>query len=114
MEAWNDGGVTCKEFEGLIPGFFERKLDYPTLKRFLAHRDVCGDCREELAIQFLVVVGMQRLEDGSTFNLQSELNQRLEEAERRVRRESSFLDLGLAMEIVATCVLMGVFVWILL
>lgn len=106
--------MECKEFERLIPGFISRKLDYPTLKRFYVHRDRCAECREELAIQFLVTEGMHRLEDGSAFDLQFELEQRLEETKRKISFHSAFLYLGIAMEVVASCLLIGVFVWILL
>lgn len=108
------GKMECKEFERLIPGFIRRQLDYPTLKLFYEHRESCEECREELAIQFLVAEGMQRLEDGNAFDLQSELGLRLEETRRKVSFNSAFLYAGSALEIVAACLLIGAFVWILL
>ena len=104
----------CKEFEKLIPGFIGRKLDFPTLKRFYEHRESCEECKEELDIQFLVSEGMQRLEDGNAFDLQSELRERLEETRRKIRVNCAFLYVGIAMELVAACLLVGAFVWILL
>ncbi|MCI8695635.1 zf-HC2 domain-containing protein [uncultured Acetatifactor sp.] len=104
----------CKEFEKLIPGFIGRKLDFPTLKRFYEHWERCGECREELSIQFLVAEGMQRLEDGNAFDLQSELGQRLEETRRKISYNSAFLYIGSALEIVASGFLVWIFVWILL
>ncbi len=104
----------CKEFEKLIPGFIGRKLDFPTLKRFYEHWEHCGECREELSIQFLVSEGMQRLEDGNAFDLQSELEQRLEETRRKISFNSAFLYIGSALEIVASGLLVWIFVWILL
>lgn len=106
--------MECREFERLIPGFLKRKLDYPTLKRFYEHRESCEECREELAIQFLVAEGIQRLEDGNAFDLQSELGQRLEETRKKISANSAFLYAGSAVEIAAACLLVGVFVWILL
>lgn len=106
--------MECREFERLIPGFLKRELDFPTLKRFYEHRESCGECREELAIQFLVAEGIQRLEDGSAFDLQSELGQCLEETRKKIKVNSAFLYVGYAMEIVAACLLVGTFVWILL
>lgn len=106
--------MECREFERLIPGFIKRKLDYPTLKRFYEHREACAECKEELAIQLLVAEGMQRLEDGNAFDLQSELEQRLEETRRKISVNSAFLYFGSALEVVAMCLLVGAFVWILL
>lgn len=107
-------GMECREFKKLIPGFIGRKLDYPTLKIFYEHRESCEECREELAIQFLVAEGIQRLEDGNAFDLQSELGQRLEETRRKIGLNSVFLYIGSAVEMIGASLLVGLFVWILL
>ena len=106
--------MECKEFERLIPDFIEDKLDYPTLKQFCEHMNVCAECKEELVIQFLVTEGIQRLEDGNAFDLQKELNTRMEDARKKIRVNSTFLRLGLIMEIAAVCLLAGIVLWILL
>lgn len=113
-EGYSRGNPECKEFEKRIPEYIARRLDYPCLKRFYEHWEKCAECREELSIQFLVTEGMQRLEDGSAFDLQSELEQRLEETRRKVGFHSAFLYLGAAMEVMASCLLVWIFVWILL
>ena len=69
--------MDCKEFEKLIPDFFEQKMDFLTLNRFNKHMKECPDCKEELTIRFLVIEGIQRLEDGDAFDLQKELKQHL-------------------------------------
>lgn len=106
--------MDCKEFERLIPGFIEQKLDYPSLKCFIEHMEQCPDCKEELTIQFLVTEGTQRLEDGGAFDLQKELNQRLEESKRKLKIHGRFMKLGIVMEVIAACLLVGIIVWILL
>ena len=106
--------MNCKEFERLIPDFVSDKLDNQDLKRFIRHMDRCEDCREELTIQFLVTEGMQRLEDGMAFDLQRELQQRLEEAKKHVRHRDIFLRVGLVMEIAAVGLLACCVIWILL
>jgi len=106
--------MECKDFKRLIPLFLEDRLDYPDLKQFIEHMHFCGECREELVIQFLVTEGIQRLEDGSAFDLQKELKTRLEEAERRLRVHSMFMRFGLILEIVAVCILAAVVIWILM
>ncbi len=107
-------GMDCKEFEKQIPAFIARKMDYPTLKSFHAHIEKCEDCKEELVIQFLATEGIQRLEDGSAFDLQSELDARLAETEHKIKFHSGFVYLGFAMEVIAVCMIFGVLIWILL
>lgn len=106
--------MDCKEFERLIPDFISDKLDYQNLKRFNSHREHCENCREELTIQFLVTEGVQRLEDGSAFDLQGELRGHLEESNKRVRRHDTFMRVGLVLEIAAVGLLVGSILWILL
>lgn len=106
--------MDCKEFEKLIPDYLVKKLDYPTLKRFYQHMEECRDCREELDIQFLVSEGIHRLEEGNAFDLQTELELRLEETRKSMRIHSIFLHLGIAMEIVAIGMIVAIIVWILL
>ena len=106
--------MDCKEFERLIPDFIARKMDYPTLRSFYGHIERCAECKEELNIQFLVTEGIQRLEDGNAFDLQLELEQRLEETRRKIRFHSVFLHLGIFLEIVAVCLLAAGIVWMLL
>lgn len=106
--------MDCKEFERLIPDFISDKLDYQTLKMFCRHMEHCGDCREELVIQFLVTEGIQRLEDGRAFDLQRELDQRLEGARKKVRLHTLFMRAGLVLEVAAAVLLAGCIIWILL
>ncbi|MCM1189400.1 MAG: zf-HC2 domain-containing protein [bacterium] len=106
--------MDCKEFERLITDFIDRRMDYPTLKRFCGHMEQCADCREELVIQFLVTEGVQRLEEGGTFELQKELDQRIDEAVHKLKVCDRFVWLGTALEVLAVCMLAGIVFWILL
>lgn len=106
--------MDCKEFERLISDFISRKLDYPTLKKFCRHMEKCAECKEELVIQFLVREGVQRLEDGGAFDLQKELDQRLEEARHELRIHDGFMRFGIVLEILAVGLLAAVILWILL
>ena len=77
--------MTCKDTDKAIALFLDDDLDNQELSDFLNHIDECPECREELTIQFLVKVGMQRLEDGNTFNLKEELNGLLRDARKRLK-----------------------------
>uniref|UniRef100_UPI004056C820 hypothetical protein n=1 Tax=Acetatifactor sp. TaxID=1872090 RepID=UPI004056C820 len=106
--------MNCKDFEKLIPDFFERKLDFFTLNQFNKHRKECKSCAEELAIRFLVTEGIQRLEEGDAFDMQRELDQHLEEAERKIRNHSRLIRMGEALEILAILAIAAAVVWVIL
>ncbi len=108
------GTMTCKEFEKQIPNFVEKKLDYWALKRFKGHYDSCPECQEELAIQYLVFEGLNRLEKGEAFDLQNELNRRIQEAGRQVEKDDNLLNLGTMLETVAMAAVAILALWILL
>ncbi|MED9902809.1 MAG: zf-HC2 domain-containing protein [Lachnospiraceae bacterium] len=93
--------MDCMEFEKLTPAFVANNLDYKELKRFLAHAESCPECREELTIQVLISEGMARLEEGSAFDLQKELDRRMQEAERRIRMHKTFKYAAITLEVAA-------------
>ena len=81
--------LDCKQTEKLIPQFLKDELDNRTDKKFLNHVDGCSFCLEELSIQFLVTTGMQRLENGDTFDLNRELRMRIDTEKRHLHILSS-------------------------
>ena len=90
--------MTCKDAEKLIPLFLDDDLDNRDLSDFLSHMENCAECKEELTIQFLVKVGMKRLEDGNTFNLKRELDGLLSEAGRRLKVRRSLVLFSYVLE----------------
>lgn len=106
--------MECKEFERLIPDYIERKMNYATLKHFSEHMEHCDSCREEMVIQLLVTEGVQRLEEGGTFDLKEELNQRVEEARRKIKVHDIIVQLGIVLEVLVIALLIGIFFRILL
>lgn len=105
--------MDCKEFERLIPEFMEDRLDYKRLKKFMEHADGCGECSEELAIQFLVTEGMVRLEKGGTFDLQREMMLRMEEARRSMRMHNTVKYISITLGLFAVAAL-AVIIWLVI
>lgn len=99
--------------EKMIPAFMEQKLDRKKLETFIEHIETCQSCREELTIQFLVTEGMVRLEEGSAFDLQKELNVRMDEAGHEIRKHKLLIYLGLTLEMIAM-VAIGIIIFLLL
>lgn len=108
------GFMDCKEFEKMIPAYIAQKLPYAELKQFCGHAKECGECREELTIQYLTTEGVQRLEDGGAFDLQRELRQHEADAKRKIRFHGAFLHVGLVLEVLAVSVILGLVIWILI
>jgi len=106
--------MDCKEFEGLIPDFVDKRLDYSTTRQFLEHIDQCTKCKEELNIQFLVNEGLGRLEEGEAFDLQKEMRELLGSAKKKVRGHERFLKHGRIAEWIAILVLLAVVAVIIL
>ncbi len=79
------GHLNCSEAEHLIPNYLNDQMDNWQLEEFLDHVKTCADCREELTIQLLVKVGLQKLEESGDFNLIQEMNAQMEEAEHRLK-----------------------------
>ncbi|MDO5476954.1 MAG: zf-HC2 domain-containing protein [Eubacteriales bacterium] len=76
--------MTCKDFSGMIPDFFDDILDNPSLRDFLDHYRTCEECREELEIQYLVSKAFEQLEVGEEINLSRDLPAWIEEEQRRL------------------------------
>ena len=105
--------MNCKEADKLIPLFLDDDLDNRELSEFLSHVETCPGCKEELTIQFLVKVGMKRLEDGNTFNLAQELERELTEAKKKMHRRKTLVLISYVLEIsvaalFALCILLTI------
>lgn len=90
--------MKCKEVEKLIPQFMEDNLDTIDLREFLEHIDQCDECMEEVSIQFLIEEGLLRLEDGNVFDLQNELDRKLEEQRNRLKIREGLQQLQYSLE----------------
>lgn len=103
--------MDCKEFQRMIPDFLNDELDNYSLELFLNHTDSCRSCKEELTIQFLIDTGIQRLEDGSTFNLAGELQSTMNDAwiklrlRKRLLKAAYFLQAMVVIELIAAIAL---------
>lgn len=105
--------MNCKRFEGLIPDFVDKKLDYATTKQFLEHMNGCTQCKEELNIQFLVNEGLIRLEEGEAFDLQTEMHELLGSARKKIRTHERFMKHGKVAELIVMLAIAAVVVAII-
>lgn len=105
--------MTCKETEKAIPLFFEEELEGKELQDFIRHIRSCSDCKEELTIYFLASEGIARLEEGSSLDLDKELEARIEEQEHRLKLRHS-LKIGFySMEIILIIIILFILWYVL-
>ena len=93
--------MDCKDFENNIPVFLEEKMNSKQAKEFFAHMDECESCKEELRIQYLISEGTLRLEEGDSFDLNKELDIKLEKTKKKLKGQKITNLIIYAMEAVA-------------
>lgn len=108
-----DSRDDCKNVENEIPLFLSDKIEPEEMTGFLDHVDHCESCMEELTIQFLVRIGMKKLEAGDNFHLGQELKAVLDTRRRElvcIRRLSavSVMLQVIAIIMTAVCIAAGV------
>ena len=79
--------MDCKEAQRLIPSYLNQELEGKAAEIFLEHIEECAQCKEELCIQYLVLEGTARLEDGKSFDLNKELDNRIKESKKIIKRK---------------------------
>ncbi|MCR4588468.1 MAG: hypothetical protein K5682_08685 [Lachnospiraceae bacterium] len=102
-------------FQKLIPKFLADELNYKNLTAFVKHVRTCPECMEELTIQYLVGEGINRLEEGESFDLHEGLEEKLEAADDRLLLHRIMQTLIITAEAlgVAAVVIIAVMVFVL-
>lgn len=106
--------MDCKEAEKMIPEYLSGELSGKQALNFIDHVEHCPECMEELSIQFLVKEGTARLEDGSSFDLNVELKNKIERSKtdiRRQRKVNLFIYFMEALAIVAVIFILILVIW---
>lgn len=105
--------MDCKEYEKEIPRFIDDEMNFMELKEFAKHTSACESCKEELTIQFLIDKGLERLEEGSAFDLNKEMQLRMEAAKGKIQFHERFLKIGFFWELLVVAAVAAIIVWIL-
>ncbi|MCR4657036.1 MAG: zf-HC2 domain-containing protein [Lachnospiraceae bacterium] len=74
--------MKCTEINSYIPLFLENRLMGDELSAFLSHIKDCDGCREEIETNYLIQEALKRLEEGESFDLHSEFQEKLSAFER--------------------------------
>lgn len=109
--------MNCKEIEKMIPRFIQKECTPKEEELMMEHIAHCPECKEELTIQFLLKEGVNRLENGESFDLNAELEKRLAEHKgtKKKRRFGFDTEMGrIFMDILTGVLIAGVVILLLL
>ena len=109
--------MNCKEVEKNIPRFIRKECTAKEEIALLEHILQCPECKEELSIQFLLTEGINRLENGESFDLNLELEKLLKEQGNTKKKKQKHFDAEknrIFWDIFTGAVIVGVIVLILL
>lgn len=76
--------MTCQESEQYIQAFVDDKLTGDELEAFLWHINNCHACYDEMETSYLLKEALAKLEDGTSFDLVSELKEKISTMEKYV------------------------------
>lgn len=100
--------MNCIECKKRIKEFLDDSLNAKKSIEFIDHVRHCDECMEELSIEFLVTEGLKRLDTATSFDLESELDDKLNKAYAKAGFYKNFLFIsGVIIAILAF--LLGVF-----
>ena len=77
--------MTCRESEQYIQEFVDDALTGDELEAFLWHISTCKACYNEMETSYLLKEALARLEDGTSFDLHSELKEKISLLEGYIR-----------------------------
>ena len=92
--------MECKQVEKLISQFVKNECTPQEENLLLEHIKQCPECKEELTIQFLLEEGLNHLEAGESFDLNTELEKRLESVREQKNIRKKVLNQELIMVLI--------------
>ncbi len=101
--------MECKDIQKKIHSFIDDELDSKESLAFIEHIRKCPNCMEELSIEFLVITGLQRLDDAEAFDLQKELDEKIKTNEENALWRNKMSRVGILF-VIFLAVVAGYFV----
>ena len=83
--------MTCNECKKHIKDFLDDSLNYRHTVDFIEHVRSCEDCMEELSIEYLVSEGLKRLDTATSFDLDTELHDKIDKSYNKAKFYKNFL-----------------------
>lgn len=82
--------MNCREVQSLIVPFIKSELNMEQAKAFFAHIDHCSDCKEELEVNYILLIGLKQLDEDTSgsLNLHGQFEEHLAKAREQVQKRS--------------------------
>ena len=96
--------MNCQEAQSNIMNYINHNLSNEQTKEFIEHIYSCPNCQDELEINYIVMVGLQQLDDGEILSV--DFRKKLKEAVREEERSRS-------IRVILAAFLISLFLWIL-
>lgn len=105
--------MDCRDCENMVLPYIRHQLSDYDLEEFIRHIEVCGNCREELEIYFMVDAGLKQLDSGGTgtYNIKAALEGSIEQSKLYIHSKRLFMIIRYAID---TLCVMGIVVMVLL
>lgn len=83
--------MECREAQSLIVPFIKNELPMEQVEQFLKHIANCKDCKEELEIYYILMFGLQQLdeENATDLNLHGQFEARLAKSYSDIRKRKN-------------------------
>ena len=100
--------MDCKDCKKRIKDFLNDSLNSKANIEFVEHVKSCPECMEELSIEYLVNEGLKRLDSATSFDLESELNEKINKAYKKAKFYKNFTFICI-LSVVTVAFLLGLF-----
>lgn len=87
--------MNCQEAQSNVLNYINHKLTNEEITQFIEHIRECEDCRDELEIYYITMIGMQQLDEGELLTadfqkaLKEDMSQRYMQCQREKDRTHS-------------------------
>lgn len=79
--------MTCMEAEKMVIHYIRDELSVAELEEFIEHIETCDNCMEELEINYMVDVGLKKLDEADgTYDIVGDLRRKLESSANTLHR----------------------------
>lgn len=103
-----DCSMDCKEAQRCIHLFLEEELNMDTAQDFVRHIYSCKECMEDLTLEYLLLEGINRLENDDDLDVKSELEAKLSRILRQKKIRSQLkAGLFLVVSMIVSVFLLG-------
>lgn len=104
--------MNCQEAQSNVLNYINHKLNKEEVRQFIEHIRECDDCRDELEIYYITMIGMQQIDDGEfqTADFQKALKEDMCHRYEQCLREK---DRTHSLRVMLGALLISLFLWLI-